>query len=622
MSNTDIYKKNIETLNVRNKNVVYFLENESEAVNNPEDGAIEAYVQLIGDNKVLAVEKDGQCIQLSSMYDDEVLATKWFKNVRANWDLDAQLHMYGLGTGCFARTFLKMARKDCSIVVFEPSYAIFKKVIEEYDISDILLDTRFRLVFGPMLREISIKGFYESIISYADTRTMSFSCYLNYTQLFPKNCDEYLDALMSVQSFAASNQYVNSRFGLDFNNNLFSNYKLQFPNSYSMSSLKNILADREDIPVIVVAAGPSLDKNIEFLKEAKNKSIIIAADTALRPLGRNGIIPDIAVALDGKKDARYMSEEATREVPLVCELRTGRDILNAHKGRKYFIGGDRTPVGKYCKEKGIEIPDIPTGASVANLCFSVGLYFGCKTLIFVGQDLAYTDAKTHSQSTVRGEVHTKEEDLQHVVWGEDIYGNPIRTSGEFIIYKEWFEEHMTINPTVKYIDSTEGGIYIKGTEVMPLKDSIAKYCKGDIDFSKIINDVAPLFDEDGRKDYLSYLESITDELDKAEKLVRETLGQYIQLGKLVKSNNYHNGKTIGIFKKCEENTALLEKMTVMNYIRNQLQDKETELFGTINKIEQDERAELVKVCEIGENHFSDTLNAINEIREILKVYGY
>lgn len=52
-----------------------------------------------------------------------------------------------------------------------------------------------------------------------------------------------------------------------------------------------------DTTGIVVAAGPSLNKNINELKKAKGKSLIIAVDTALKPLLRAGIVPDMFLLL-------------------------------------------------------------------------------------------------------------------------------------------------------------------------------------------------------------------------------------------------------------------------------------------------------------------------------------
>ena len=55
--------------------------------------------------------------------------------------------------------------------------------------------------------------------------------------------------------------------------------------------------------VFVIGSGPSLSLAIPKLKKFK-KSIKIAADSSLKPLLENGIVPDIIVTdLDGDEDA-------------------------------------------------------------------------------------------------------------------------------------------------------------------------------------------------------------------------------------------------------------------------------------------------------------------------------
>jgi hypothetical protein len=55
----------------------------------------------------------------------------------------------------------------------------------------------------------------------------------------------------------------------------------------------------KDKPVLVLAAGPSLIENIEWLKENHHKFIIIAISTILNTLHKHNVKPDIVTQLDG-----------------------------------------------------------------------------------------------------------------------------------------------------------------------------------------------------------------------------------------------------------------------------------------------------------------------------------
>ena len=70
-----------------------------------------------------------------------------------------------------------------------------------------------------------------------------------------------------------------------------------------------------DVPAFVVSAGPSLNKNIKELRRAKNKSFIIAVDTAVKPLLQEGIVPDMFATLDGIKPLELVETEQAKELP-------------------------------------------------------------------------------------------------------------------------------------------------------------------------------------------------------------------------------------------------------------------------------------------------------------------
>lgn len=51
-------------------------------------------------------------------------------------------------------------------------------------------------------------------------------------------------------------------------------------------------------PVFIIGSGPSLDKDIEWIKKNQDKAVIVACGSAIMPLMRNGIQPDFQVELE------------------------------------------------------------------------------------------------------------------------------------------------------------------------------------------------------------------------------------------------------------------------------------------------------------------------------------
>lgn len=612
-----IYSNNIEAMRPRFGDVLEFMDRSPDDISMiEEDEDISADVVDVDGKRILVAHKGDRLYRLDSLYDSDRMLDLWFKGLRDEWDLNSKLYMYGLGNGMYVRKFLKSARKDCAIVVHEPSYKIFKTVLENFDLSDIFTDPRVRFVFWPMHITEGVKLTYQGIMSYTDVDSLVGSYYLNYPDLFRKDSSKYVNGVERARAVASANQRVNDFFGAYFSKNVFSNMAL-LENSYDIVKLAKHMP--EDVPAIVVAAGPSLDKNIRELKRAKGKCLIVSTDTALKPLSLAGIVPDITAIMDGKKDERYLSEEDSRSVPIVCTPRGGTEFLHLHTGMKFFINDYCDHINGFMKENGHGLIKLDTGGSVANACFAIAKFLHCRRIILVGQDLAYTGDKTHSAVTVRGAKKTNVEDLEHVEMDVDIYGNPIRSSREFKLYKEWFEQQIRLDDTLEVIDATEGGIRIGGTKLMTLKDAIDEYCTEPFDFSSVTEHAEFIFYDKLRDKYRQYVKSVPDELMGIRRLVRANMADYSAMRRLVQSNDYHNSKMKKLFDNCNRRSKEIENNPVTEYIQTQLQGKSTQLLDKVNKLESDERQELLTTFDLGEQYLKDMDQAITELQPYMDI---
>ena len=66
-------------------------------------------------------------------------------------------------------------------------------------------------------------------------------------------------------------------------------------------NLHDVSSNGNDV-AIIVASGPSLDKNIELLAEIQDKVVIVTALRSVPVLNAAGIKPDIVVQLDAETD--------------------------------------------------------------------------------------------------------------------------------------------------------------------------------------------------------------------------------------------------------------------------------------------------------------------------------
>ena len=83
--------------------------------------------------------------------------------------------------------------------------------------------------------------------------------------------------------------------------------------------------------------------------------------------------------------------------------------------------------------------------------------------------------------------------------------------------------------------------------------------------------------------------------------------------RMVQKNDYHNSKMKTLFHNCEKRTKDIENSPVIEYVQTQLKEKSTELLDKVNKLEKDEKQELLTVCDLGEQHLKDMDQAVEEL---------
>ena len=95
---------------------------------------------------------------------------------------------------------------------------------------------------------------------------------------------------------------------------------------------------------------------------------------------------------------------------------------------------------------------------------------GFETVILVGQDLAYTDDKSHADGTFRETM--PKENTESMIRVKGNYQDTVPTLTNLKIYLEWFADYIKgakERGNFRVINATEGGAYIEGTELMTLK---------------------------------------------------------------------------------------------------------------------------------------------------------
>ena len=379
------------------------------------------------------------------------------KNIaEKNYDESIENYIvFGLGFGYHVEELMSMA-PNSNFYIIETNKEIFRLALENIDLSNIIRNSRAKLFItddiveiNEILKEVLIKENIKIVLHNPSFKTMS---------------ENLLELKYLLEEFKMKEDSV-EKFAPTLNENFKSNIKNYDDNVDILFNKYN------NIPLYIISAGPSLDKNIKELKKAKGKGVILSVGRAVRSLLKENIEPDLIIIID-PQDFVYNSQlkGLDIDIPIIVLSTCDKNVMLKYKGQKLIaLQEGYTPAEEYAKQHNHKL--VQTGGSVATTALDVAINMGCNPIIFVGQDLAYTDGKTHSQSTYSKSIE-RYKNLREV---EDIYGNTVHTPKNLYSYLRWIQNRIELEKNVKFIDATEGGAKIEGTEVLTLKETIRRY---------------------------------------------------------------------------------------------------------------------------------------------------
>ena len=605
----NLYEKNMEILKKNNKSLYDALLREEEKLQNPRF-EVRQLTALNGEG-VIEVEKDGVVTRLNSLYNPSHEAKVWSDQFE-HTSLQEIYILFGFGNGYFARALGEKFKEDRIILIYEPSYEIFYFALQHYDLTDILEDPATCVV----VRDINDFDFIQ-LLSYAVTwnniASQSYSEINGYQKLFST---EYIIAFNHVKENmdkVVTQRNTILQFGKSVTYNAIENAAFMYK-SNNITDFIGVIP--QDLTAIVVAAGPSLDKNVKELKKAKGKALIIAVDRALDTLIANDIMPDFSITIDPDKPPRFYDNPITWEIPLFYPLEGNRKIISRHTGPKVLFC-PHTISNEYYRRLGLPFDVNSPGGSVATAAFTVARTLGLKNIILVGQDLAYEDGYTHAGGVKLDEKISKNKLLKvKGINGEELY-----TGWDMYYYIVWYQETIELyKDEVQVIDATEGGALIKGTKIMTLSDAIDEYCHGSFDANELLEKCEITNIEERYqvalqlfKDLLAEFDELGDKSKKAEELCNDILANIITHSGL-------NNKGVQLSRKLSKLNTEMDALTVAEFIESFVSDVSLDKISEINSVKKDEINDQKKTFEISRTIYEANKKGCKEIKEYMEPF--
>ncbi len=557
--------RNLKILEKRFPGISELIEEKKEELLEKEGMSVLGETAFTGE-EILTVEKEGRRLYLAGRR-DPLAHPKNQISVLGKIVPNAPVFILGMGNLNYLKELNQAADESAQVLLYEPLFSVFYKQLCSVDLEELFGERTIALIVEG-INEDGLERIIRAMLQGDRVPLMKYFILPNYVEL----CLEQVENFLKLMKEHSHSYFVGVGTKMFFRNklaeNFYSNVRYMRTGYKAIQLLNTIPAD---IPAFVVSAGPSLNKNIHELKRAKNKSFIIAVDTAIKPLVKAGIVPDMFATLDGIKPVELVEQEEAKEIPLLAKLNSTKGMLDYHTGKKFFIYDGFRYAAELFAINGKKLEGLPSGGSVATLAFSLACHLGFRKIIFVGQDLAYTNNKSHADGTFKEEM--PEEDTKDFIMVPGNYEEEVPTLSNLDGYRKWFGEYIEWwerGHEVEFINATEGGARIEGTTLMPLKEVIDKECVKEVDIGACIDSLEPAFNQEEQEKILEYFHDTPKQIHGLILLAREGKKIYRQLDKLCQAGNMDKRAYRKLLKRVKKNREKIEKNVHFDLLINSM----------------------------------------------------
>lgn len=557
--------RNLKMLEKRFPGISELIEEKKEELLEKEGLSVLEETAFTGE-QILTVEKEGRKLYLAGRR-DPLGHPKNQISVLGKIVPNAPVFILGMGNLNYLKELNQAADESVQVLLYEPLFSVFYKQLCLADLEELFGERTIALIVEG-INEDGLERIIRAMLQGDRVPLMKYFILPNYVEL----CLEQVENFLKLMKEHSHSYFVGVGTKMFFRNklaeNFYSNVRYVRTGYKAIQLLNTIPAD---IPAFVVSAGPSLNKNIHELKRAKNKSFIIAVDTAIKPLVKAGVIPDMFATLDGIKPVELVEQEEAKEIPLLAKLNSTKGMLDYHTGKKFFIYDGFRYAAELFAINGKKLEGLPSGGSVATLAFSLACHLGFRKIIFVGQDLAYTNNKSHADGTFKEEM--PEEDTKDFIMVPGNYEEEVPTLSNLDGYRKWFGEYIEWwerGHEVEFINATEGGARIEGTTLATLKEVIDKECVKEVDIGACIDSLEPVFCQEEQEKILEYFHDTPKQIHELILLAREGKKIYRQLDKLCRSGNMDKRAYRKLLKRVKKNREKIEKNVHFDLLINSM----------------------------------------------------
>lgn len=220
-------------------------------------------------------------------------------------------------------------------------------------------------------------------------------------------------------------------------------------------NINDIVLNKKSSEWIVVGGGPSVDDNLDYVKDNCERKIIIAATTVYAKLIDEGIQPDYIAAIDPQnRTFGHLKNVANSETPLIITDTANWQFGDRYTGDKYIVETS----GYYFSNPITLKYEWYSQGTVTGFCIDVAAYLGATSIELVGVDLSYPTNHSHAKGTMDDE----EIDIASMIRVKSVSGGEVFTDEILKGYISDIEAQIKKYREIKFFNLSKNGAYIDG----------------------------------------------------------------------------------------------------------------------------------------------------------------
>ena len=427
----------------------------------------------------LVVTKEGKGLFLHSRYDPQREAEAFANQFSAACQ-GTTVVFYGVGLGYQINAFL-CNHPGVNYYIYEPIPELLKAYLNHQSLNDLPGKKLQGVIIGRHDQETV--SFLQSVIDKSRGELLLVELPMH-KQIFAAEYEKFLDLFQKTIKGKRTQLHTNYAYQKRWIINSMKNFKevLSTPNIVMAGNRRF-----KGKPALLVAAGPSLNEEIENIRSIKEKGLayIFTVGSAINTLIHYHVYPHAACTYDPSERNQIVFEkikaEGIKEIPLIFGSSTGYETLQHYPGEMYHMITSQDLVANYflktTEEERLEIvSDAPTIALVTlQLLYTLGF----NPIILVGQNLAYQGRSQHAEG-IHYTTQVTTEEMERGIFVPDVYGNEVLTHVSMDLMRKQMEFYIKNFTDCTVLNTTKGGAQIEGANFLELEKVISTYLKDQV----------------------------------------------------------------------------------------------------------------------------------------------